>query len=398
MKNTTVLFALIIIITTIQSASAIGIGLSPTEITIDDAIKDAVAERSLTIYNTGSETTTYSLSASGEIGEWVSFYEVSNLETSVTSVTVPGQDRVSVLIRFQVPEDAPNAEHTGSLDVNSVPTNATNEGAGQDLSLGASSKVSITVIGTQLMDGVVNAVLVEDVETGYPLVIKVLFRNSGNVVAKPKIDVNIIQDEFVIDSFIHQSTKVKPTMLDSITTEWNTTAANLPGEYVANVAVSLGNQTLHLVDLPFEILPEGTITRQGNLASLSIEGEPVIGTVVKVNTYFENTGRIKTVAKFTGEVYKDGVLIDTLSSDELTVEKGDETVLISYLKLESTGDYLIKGKVIYSGKETQISELAFKVADEQNDVEDTPGFAGSFAAICVLAIFMLKKKIILSGR
>ncbi len=130
------------------------------------------------------------------------------------------------------------------------------------------------------------------------------------------------------------------------------------------------------------------MTRRGNLTDILIEGDRSVGSLVKVNAHFQNTGEIDTDAKFVGEVYKDGVLVDKITSEELHVEKYMSTVLVSYLKLESKGDYLIKGKVIYSGKETTVKEVSVKAG------KSIPGFEGIYliAVMLLLVMFRGKKK------
>ncbi|MGP8331552.1 MAG: hypothetical protein ACT6FB_04335, partial [Methanosarcinaceae archaeon] len=67
--------------------------------------------------------------------------------------------------------------------------------------------------------------------------------------------------------------------------------------------------------------------------------------------------------------------------------KNEETVLISYLKITETGDYLIKGKVIYSGKETPVKEVSLNVG------KSMPGFEGiSLIAVMLLLVMLRGKK------
>ena len=107
---------------------------------------------------------------------------------------------------------------------------------------------------------------------------------------------------------------------------------------------------------------------------------------MEVYAFFENTGEIGTTAKFSGEVYKDGNLIETITSEELQVEKYKDAELVSYFKLESEGEYLIKGKVIYSGKETPVEEVPLKVG------KSTPGFEGISLIVVMLLLVMLRGK------
>jgi len=168
--------------------------------------------------------------------------------------------------------------------------------------------------------------------------------------------------------------------------EWMTTAANITADYTANVDVLLNGNIIKSDNLSFQILPVGTLTKSGNLTNIYIEGEPALGNIVKVRAYFTNTGHIETQAKFSAEVYMDNKLVDTISSDELTAPKNEETVLISYLKITEPGDYLIKGKVIYSGKETPVKEVSLKTG------KSTPGFEGIYLVAIMLLLVMFRGK------
>ena len=378
---------LIILIMMVQSVDALGVGLSPGDMVFDNSLKGSTYENTLTIINMDTEDMNYSLSSSGDIGGWVSFY-YPDPDTQIQTVKVPANDKTSIIVKFQIPPDAASKNYTGELLVRSVPKKSDASGSQQSLIIGGSSQVRIIVTGDQIIDGVVNGISVNDIEPDYPLKIETMFRNTGNVVATPEIKVTILKDGEIIQSYIYDETTIKPSVTEAIIAEWKTTNENIPGDYTANVIVSLNDKILRSTDLPFTIFPVGTFTRQGNLTDIIIEGEPTIGSMVKVYAFFENTGEIGTAAKFTGEVYKDGNLIDTITSEELQVEKYEDAELVSYFKLESKGDYKIKGKVIYSGKETPVKEVSLKAG------ESIPGFEGIYliAMMLLLVMFHGKKK------
>jgi len=378
---------LIILIMMVQSVDALSFGISPGDMVFDNSLKGSTYENILTIINMDSEDMNYSLSSSGDIGEWVSFY-YPDPNTQIQTVKVPANSKTSVIVKFQIPPDAASKKYTGELVVRSIPKKSDESGSQQSLIVGGSSEVIIIVTGDQIIDGVVNGISVNDIEPNYPLKIETMFRNTGNVVATPEIKVTILKDGEIIQSFIYDETTIKPSVTEAIIAEWKTTDENIPGDYTANVTVSLNEKILRSSDLTFTIFPVGTFTRQGNLTDIIIEGEPTVGSMVKVYAFFKNTGEIGTAAKFSGEVYKDGNLIDTITSEELQVEKYEEAELVSYFKLESKGDYLIKGKVIYSGKETSVEEVSLKVG------KSIPGFEGIYliAMMLLLVMFSDKKK------
>ena len=389
MKKIIMLIALIGLVSMVQSVSAMGIGVAPSEVSIENALRGGEAETTVTIFNTGSQDDTFLLSASGDISEWVSYYNKNDPETTIETIDIPGSDKVQVLAVFQIPADAQNENYYGSLDITTAPKNTSTEGVGQHLIVGASSKITIAVTGEQKIDGKVIGITIADTEHNNPLKVKVIFENTGNVVVNPKIDVIIYQNENEVHRYVHQSTKVKPTLTETIIAIWNTTSSDVPEDYIANVTVSLEGRTIESKNVPFKILPFGSLTRQGNLTEIIVEKEPVIGTPLKIGAVFKNTGMIESLAKFSGEVYRDGDFIDTITSDELLVEINKEVMLISYFKPESAGDYLIKGKVTYAGKETPVKEVTFIVPKDKG----MPGFGGISGLIMIITLFILRRKI-----
>ncbi len=108
------------------------------------------------------------------------------------------------------------------------------------------------------------------------------------------------------------------------------------------------------------------------------------------------------MAKFTGEVYVDGNLVDTIESNELLLPIGASETLASYLTIESPGSYVVRGHVEYEGRTTDTKELSFdvlgavaKTDEEANGANSTPGFGavGGLSAVLVL-IFALRRRTI----
>lgn len=344
-----------------QPVFAIGIGITPSEININNGFKGAVFEKTLTIFNTGQQQTNFSLSAGGNISDWVSFQKFDNRSSNITSILIPKEDKVSLVVVFHIPFDAANGNYSGTLDMNSIPENNESEGSQSSMIVGASTSVKINVTGNQILQGEVTGIFIEDTEVNYPLKTHVMFKNTGNVEANPKIESVYLRKGEEVGHLVNDSTHIKPTgLIEEITTLWDTHGQS-PENYTANITVSLNGSVIKSDNIPFTIFPVGTFSRQGNLTDILINGKPEVDKVSKIIAHFNNTGEIETSAKFTGEIYQGGSLVDTISSDVLTVEKYTQGELVAYYKPTSTGDYEIKGKVTYSGKETPEKEVPFNV-------------------------------------
>ena len=351
------------------TVTAGGLGIAPRSIIVNDALRGSEYERTITVFNICNQTLTLSLNASEDAGSWISFYEVDNPATSIETMTLEGEN-ATILLKIKVPEDATNGPHNASILVQTAPPAA--GGTGSGVVFGINADLSVEVTGTQILAGVVKSITTRDTEVNYPLRIQVLFQNTGNVIAKPEIKTVITRNGTFVARFSYADTVIKSGATETISMEWETTGMD-SGDYVANVTVSLGGEIIAEHELPFKLFPVGTLSRQGNLTEISYTGAPLVGTTVKILASFANTGEIDTRAKFIGEVYVDGNLVDTITSEELLVPVRETVTLIAYLKLEQGSSYTIKGHVLYEGKTTETKELSFAaITKPETEPEITP--------------------------
>jgi len=350
------------------TAHAAGIGVAPSTMELNDAIRGAELQRMVTVFNPDDEVEGYTLNVKGEAGSWISFYVENDPLTPIEKVIVPGSGKTKVLVKFNIPDDAPNRKHEATIFVATAAASLEKNTSGQTIKLGAPVDVIITVTGTQILNGIVKGITTSDTEVNYPLRIKVEFQSTGNVIARPEIKVEIIKDGTMVGRYTHSGTKVKAGSSELIPVEWDTTGKET-GDYKANVAVSLGGKVLSTKELPFKLMPIGTLSRQGSLTDLIYDGEPSVGKLIKVLGTFRNTGEIDTKANLIGEVYVDGDLVDTIESKELLVPVRETGTLTAYQKLEKDGSYAIKGHALYEGKMTETKELSFDVRAESELTE-----------------------------
>jgi hypothetical protein len=365
------------------SVNALGLGIAPTDLKITNALRGAEYERMVWVYNPGEDEINVTLGADGEAADWVSFYHTSDPSTSINSMSIPGEDNVGVLVKFNIPADAAAGSYSATIYAETIPVGGEYIEGTTVTKLRMPADVVIIVTGTQILTGVVSGVIATDTEVGYPLRIEVHFKNTGNVEATPQIDVEITKDDANIDSLIFAGTKVKPERSEAIPVEWDTDGREL-GNYTAQVAISLDEEAIATQKLNFAILPVGTFSRAGVFEELSLQGEAELGTITKVQATFLNTGQIDTKAKFIGELYCDDELIDTLESEETLVPMGQSDILTSYVTPEKDGDYDIKGYINYEGKKTEVKEISFSIG-ESGGGHSFNWFILAVTAIAILA-------------
>ncbi len=375
-KTTILVFVTVFILCLISPVTLVeglgGIGVSPSAIRINDAVKGGEYERTIYVFNPGTEVTDYSLEAIGENAGWVSFFEPSRPDTPIERVTVADEGKASVMVRFNIPTDAANGDHEITINVISVPGEGQlANGKESIVSLAAEVVVTITVTGEQILSGIFLGVTTRDVEAGYPLRLQVYFENTGNVVATPQIVAEIRGSDTTEETVTFPAeAKIKPGLQEIIAVEWDTTG-KVPGDYVATVTLSLDGEVIGTKDVEFAILPEGTLTRIGTLVDVAIEGSTIVGNTVKVMANFVNAGEMDITAKFIGEIYIEGEFVDAFTSEEILVAVGKSQTLASYVTLNDPGPYSIKGHVNYNGKLTDVVEVSFEAYASDEDLIQT---------------------------
>lgn len=359
-----------------QPASASGIGISPTTITVSDTMRGDIQKEIIQIYNPNDEELTFILQAEGDAGEWISFYDYEE-ENQISGGSIPPNDTKFVQINIEIPSDAANGDYSATIYVATAPQDDDST-SGMQAVFKSYCKMIIKVTDIQRLSGTVDYITVRDGEVNQPVPIEIQFTNTGNVIAKPSISIVMQKDEVTIDQVTEDDAEIKSSASEIIQTEWDTTGQN-SGKYTAEVSVSLDGKVLKRETVPFELFPVGALTQEGEFVSITSDGKLNTGTLLKVIGTFKNTGEMGTTAKMVGEVEKNGNLIGTIESDELLIPTYKSKQLTTYLDLTDLGDYVVTAHVIYGGKETDEKELAFTVseASEESGVSEPSAQSGA---------------------
>ena len=382
-----ILVTLIVMTLSFNAVSALGLALAPSEIQIDNGLKGTEYVKTLVIINTGDSPMIYSLNSSGDMVTWISYYEMTDLEQQISSIKIDGKDKRTLAVKIRIPDDAANGNYSSSLVAESTPEDVE---SGSAVKLKMSSLLNVSVIGDEILSGIVKSITISDTEESYPLIINVEFQNNGNVIATPLIESKIylkVNPEILIDNIIFAQEEVRLNEKKVIQVSWDTRGQSF-GDYTAEITVSLGGKVLQTTNKYFEILPLGTLSRSGQITEIYITGDQSINNPVKINADFINTGRINAQAKFFGEIYNKDKLIDTIQSEESIVPISGTKTFSGYFTPESSGNYVIKGKVVFGGKETDIVEYPFEVKGDKS----IPGFEGIYLLMMLLALFAVNRK------
>jgi len=366
------------------SACAAGIGVSPPTLSYEKVLKGGTAQGQFTIFNTADADVYYDVRVEGS--DWFSF--VPN-----PPVKVPAKGSVRVNAIVNPPGDTANGVYNCTVYVEPSEVNVTEgEGAVMGILPAIGLTTSIEVTGEQILAGNVYKISVESNEIGKPIRFKIGFANTGNVRAEPKIDIDILKDEKVMDT-LKKSDEIIPGEAKEITVEW--TGKEI-GEYGSNVKVTLNGELLSERNLKFDVLERGALTCKGEVVEIKAPKVASVGIPAKIEVGFKNTGSIALEAKVKGDVILNRELVEVMESEPVLIEVGETETLTAYLNPEKPGDYLIDGDVIYEGKKAEMSQIAISVKSEEAGAMNIILFSGlaliAAMIVIVIVIFVAKKR------
>jgi hypothetical protein len=345
-----------------SNATADGIGAYPARMQVDDGARGSIYYKDFGVINSEPTDLLVAAIVDGEVGTWTTIVTTENRKTPLGKLVIPAGSTSNFLARIEVPSTATNGAHEGSLTLQSLGPASPVDGESADSVFPAIElNLGVAISGNQNLAGKILDMFTNDTEVGYPLRVTTYFSNIGNVDATPKVTVRVKDASSAIIGDSNNSSLVPPGETAFILNVWDTTGHPV-GDYVADVAVNLGDATIEERTFNFKILPYGTLTRRGSLESLTLANDPKLGGTAKVEANFRNSGIIDTHAIFQGEIYRDGSLLTAVTTPEKLVAPGDLASFETFIQLTDSGDYVVRGKVNYDGKETDQKELSFSVS------------------------------------
>ena len=354
--------AMLVLTTGHALAIGTGLGVAPATIELGQALRGSQHLRTIQVFSAASDPIECELSIEGEAAAWVGLYADAESSEPINRITVPGEGQAALTARFSIPDDASNGLHQATVVVRTAPSAGGESGqsSGASMVLRADVTVSIEVTGTQVLSGEVIDIVVRDTELNSPFVALVAFRNTGNVEAHPLVSVEIRKDDQLVQTIASDTTVIPPGELANAEVEAD--LVGVPeGDYVAVVTVSLDGAVLATKEIPFKVLPVGSLTREGNVISLTTEGQLITGRVLQVHAEFANTGQVPALAQLLVEVNRGGSLVGVEESRELRVMPNGQATLTAYVQLTEPGAYVLRCQVDYGGKLTDVQELSIDV-------------------------------------
>lgn len=134
------LILILFLATFVPSSVAVSAGVSPPNITINDATPGGIYTVNFSVYNLGNESTEYSISSNGDVGNW----------------TVLGQDNVNlkqktsslVGAKITVPSNIVDGVYKGNILIKSIPKSSVTN---NKVSIGVNLPVVLNVVNPPQM-------------------------------------------------------------------------------------------------------------------------------------------------------------------------------------------------------------------------------------------------------
>jgi hypothetical protein len=393
----------------VSTSYAIGIGISPSEINIQNVLRGGYGEATIRVTNPNEFSLLVDLTKEDLIADWMIFAPKladtiiltsgQIVTMAIESFTVPPESFYEFRVIVQPPADMPTGTYSGYINVDTTPIgNITNpEQTGTNIVTGAKLKASISITGDQILDYFVQGVSIKDTEESYPIELTVTGENRGNVRVSPIVYVDIWNRDMteIVKSVELTGSEVLPTTTE--THEFSIQSDNMSiGQYWVNVTISDGNEIIYEEVLTFDLMERGSLSIKGEFVGLVKKVWATVGEVVKIDALFKNIGELPTTAKYKGEVYLGSELTAVLESEELLVPVDETVNLTTYFTPDRPGRYVIRGAVYYDKKVTFTKEGILNVTEAESILNiilsNNLFYIGIIILLFILLVRMLPRK------
>ncbi|MFH1438994.1 MAG: hypothetical protein ABIG89_00375, partial [Candidatus Woesearchaeota archaeon] len=199
MKKTIIM--IIMLLSLVTSAFAAGIGVSPSTIKFENALKGTTYIKEFKIDNTAEQEIIATLSIN-EHKDWIKFSPGMN-------VRVPAKSSEIVKVTLSIPKETVNGEYEAKVSVEGKPAE---EAGGMGLIPGAAFTIKMDITDEVIIKGFVDNILTRDTAMNENVKFIVGFMNQGNVIASPNAEITIKdENEEVIDKITKKLDEVGPS-------------------------------------------------------------------------------------------------------------------------------------------------------------------------------------------
>ncbi|MEM5814281.1 MAG: hypothetical protein QXD77_00500 [Candidatus Aenigmatarchaeota archaeon] len=373
----------------ISGIALAGAGLSPASLEFYNMVRGGYAEKYLTISNPGSDDVEVTVSAEGDMAEFLTFYP--------NRFNLSAGNYMMVKVNATPPIDMANGVYRGTIFVVSRPVlEGENQGSNLMVASGVSAAITIVVTDVETKDYAVEWVSVSDTEECRDIVVTMSIRNTGNVRVTPKANIRITSEDGskLLQNYDFTGKVMLPTTLSTyiirIPYSMEQYRCIPAGKYKITADFYLDDRAMETRYAGLTIFERGVLSVSGELMELySSQSDITLGDTLKIDGLFKNTGQLPVKSKLKIEAYQNDRLIDTTEGEEIEIGTGGLENVTAYYKPSAAGNILLRGRVLYEGKLSNIKEISVNVS--YPTVFFIAMAVGAIIIIAV-AIFLLKRK------
>ena len=214
--------------------------------------------------------------------------------------------------------------------------------------------------------------------------IEITLYNQGEKTMKPLVKVYIKKLDVVLGSFEQELDEVEGTKTYIIA--WDNSGMK-PGEYDLKVIVDLDKKEI-IKYATFEILPPGTLQKDGEIVSVELVNKPLVNYETKIETMIKNTGDKPTAFKVRGDIYKDGEKAEHIETPYQLLEAGETKPFYLTYKIPDLGEYEVKVKSNHNMEDAIIFEAIPSTATGR--FLTSPGIGVGSIFLLVFALYGLR--------
>jgi hypothetical protein len=371
-----------------------GVGVYPSVVDVASALRGERYETGTVLLNTSAAERKFTFApdtSSGEVASWVTFAAEAQPANPITEAIAPPNGELKILVYVTVPADAPSQKYTGTINYAS----ASMTGEGQVV-LGIRQDIAINVTGQQVLDVQLGDIYTNQLEVGQPLEVQARIVNQSNVSVQPMIvaSVRSASGAPIAGDLQGRLERFRPSEEKTLTVlEWDSKNQQ-PGDYILDYQLQAQGQEFNKGSMPFVLSPFGTLSRAGEIRTVTFHGALTAGSTSRADVVFKNNGRIDARAKFEGELYHGDELVMPLESrSELLARAGEEVTLQVFFPLEAGGRHEVRGRVLFEGAQTDEVRAAFGQGGFFDDLSPTV-LAAALGLVAILvgaAVFMRRR-------
>lgn len=225
------------------------IGQISKPIIIENALRGQKYQEEIVIFNTENIDQIIELSSTGDIQNWVTFYQLNDSQTKINEAAIDKSTNLKLIAIIQIPDTAPNGKYSGLISAASKPgSSATSSESVANLSQKIDRPVSITVSDNEIIKMEASVIPNKyDLTEGEPLSIRFIYDNQGNIDIRPQIALKIKKDDKIIHNVIYpyplEAESVRPNQRYEIDQLVLQTFGYEIGEYIADFDFLINNES-----------------------------------------------------------------------------------------------------------------------------------------------------------